>query len=97
VELKGGEDYEPDLEEKDSDEEDSQSADPDDDLSSNDEQKKLDEERKQKEIAAHEEDIGKYFRNIVRKLLNRRQDFDIIKQLNEQGNNGEMFTDVSDC
>jgi len=96
VDLKGGEDYEPEQEEDETEsKEDTESE--NDEENSDDEEKKRQEEQNNQQIAEWQVTIGQLFRSLVRDLMHRKKDLEIIKRLNQNYNDGEMYNDVHDC
>jgi len=97
VKLKGGEDHVSEAEEDESGGS-SQNSDSDEEQDNSEEdQRKVIEEQNERDIANYQEHIASVFRSLVKDLLHKKKDFEIIKNLNKTTNDSEMYVDVVDC
>ena len=76
----------------------SQNSDSDEEQDNSEEdQAKVVAEENEIQIANYQEHIASVFRSLVKDLLHKKKDFEIIKALNKTPNESEMYVDVVDC
>lgn len=97
VSLKGGEDHVSEAEEDNSDETSQNSHSEDENDNSVQEEAKTRAEQNERDVATYQEHIASVFRSLVKDLLHKKKDFEIIKTLNKTANDSEMYVDVVDC
>jgi hypothetical protein len=96
VKLKGGEDAVSEAEDDESGGS-SQNSDSDEEQDNSEEDlRKAEQEKSKKLIADLQEHIASVFRSLVKDLLHKKKDFEIIKLLNKTANESEMYIDVVD-
>lgn len=97
IELKGGKEDESIQDEDELSDQESNSDNDEDGGSDDDDNKRKEDEENNMKIQAIQVEVGKIFRTLVADLQYKKKDYEILKRLNANFNDSEMYNDVLDC